>query len=194
MRSRERVTSPLTKVEKVWGLAKFSALTTTFCGVALHLMGSAYHRTYLKNWGIDNGLFEKTTDWLLVSAHYVLVDRTALLLNLLAKHMVALFGITAMIALGLWVARHFKFFCVIRYPEKQPRNTCLARQLARQSDQGLHGLRHVADCRAGSFLCLNLSAVTGRVGWQIHCGKAHAVTRRRLPSPALIDAMRDLAA
>lgn len=89
----------------MWGLAKFSALTTTFVGVALHLMGSAYHRIYLATWGIDTGLFQKSTDWILVSAYYVLIDRTALVILQISKYVTAFAVIGLLITLALWMNR-----------------------------------------------------------------------------------------
>lgn len=54
--------------------------------VTLHLIGDVSHRQYLKHWGIDAGLFPKTTDWILINGYYGVVDRfVAILIAILGN-------------------------------------------------------------------------------------------------------------
>ncbi|MEX8193584.1 hypothetical protein [Comamonas guangdongensis] len=69
--------------------------------VALHLIGDVRHRQYLHYWGIDAGLFPKTTDWILINGYYGIVDRFAVILT-------AIFGnihwlLVATVVIGVYV-------------------------------------------------------------------------------------------
>lgn len=43
--------------------------------VTLHFIGDLRHRHYLKHWGIEENLFPKSTDWVLINGYYGVVDR-----------------------------------------------------------------------------------------------------------------------
>ncbi|MFP8780123.1 hypothetical protein [Hydrogenophaga sp. RWCD_12] len=69
--------------------------------VILHFIGDVSHRQYLKFWGIDAGLFPKSTDWILINGYYSLVTRFIAILEVIFKnvHWLA----TAAILLGLYM-------------------------------------------------------------------------------------------
>ncbi|MDM0068362.1 hypothetical protein [Variovorax sp. J31P207] len=46
--------------------------------VTLHVVGNASHRAYLQYWGIDAGVFPKSTDLVLINGYYGLVNQSAL--------------------------------------------------------------------------------------------------------------------
>lgn len=69
--------------------------------VTLHLIGDLRHKYYLQHWGVEDGLFPKTADWILINGYYGVVDRffsivIAILSNL---HWLAI----ASIILGLYI-------------------------------------------------------------------------------------------
>ena len=69
--------------------------------VTLHLIGDLRHKHYLQHWGVEDSLFPKTADWILINGYYGVVDRffsivIAILGNL---HWVAI----ASIILGLYI-------------------------------------------------------------------------------------------
>ena len=45
--------------------------------VALHVVGAASHRSYMQYWGIDAGVFPKTTDLVLINGYASLVNQSA---------------------------------------------------------------------------------------------------------------------
>lgn len=84
----EKVIPPKAPLALNWttALSSFTAFVAVGT-VTLHLIGDLSHRHYLKFWGIDAGLFPKTTDWILINGYYGVVDRfvailTAMLGNL----------------------------------------------------------------------------------------------------------------
>ena len=81
-------------------LSLFTALVAAGT-VTLHLIGDVRHRQYLGYWGIDAGLFPKTTDWILINGYYGVVDRfVAILIAMLGNvHWLA----TAAVILGVYV-------------------------------------------------------------------------------------------
>ncbi len=46
--------------------------------VTLHVVGVASHRAYLQYWGIDAGVFPRSTDLVLINGYYGLVNQSAL--------------------------------------------------------------------------------------------------------------------
>lgn len=70
-------------------------------GVTLHLIGDVSHRQYLKFWGINSGLFPKSTDWILINGYYSLVSRFIAILGEIFKnlHLLAV----AAVVLGLYM-------------------------------------------------------------------------------------------
>lgn len=69
--------------------------------VTLHLVGDLRHKYYLQHWGVEDGLFPKSTDWILINGYYGVVDRffsivIAILSNL---HWLAI----ASVILGLYI-------------------------------------------------------------------------------------------
>lgn len=69
--------------------------------VALHLIGAARHRHYLNFWGINQGLFPKSTDWTLINGYYGVFDRFIAILSatISSLHWLAFAGII----LGIYV-------------------------------------------------------------------------------------------
>jgi len=59
------------------------------------------HRQYLKYWGIDAGLFPKTTDWILINGYYGIVDRFIAVLIAILGNLHWL--IAAAVILGVYV-------------------------------------------------------------------------------------------
>lgn len=77
------------------------AALAAFGTVALHFLGEIAHRSYLKAWGIDSGIFPKTTDWLLVNGYYVLFDRFFNALQVAGNNLLIFFGVA--VGAGLYV-------------------------------------------------------------------------------------------
>lgn len=71
--------------------------------VALHLIGDVRHRQYLHYWGIDAGLFPKTTDWILINGYYGIVDRFAVILTAIFGNMHWLLVATVFIGVYVFV-------------------------------------------------------------------------------------------
>ena len=75
---------------------------TAFVGlgtVTLHVMGMASHRAYMQFWGIDSGVLPKTTDQVLITGYYALVNQSAMgFLKILAN-----IGLWTVAAVGLAV-------------------------------------------------------------------------------------------
>lgn len=69
--------------------------------VVLHVIGALRHRTYLNFWGINQGLFPKTTDWTLINGYYGVFDRFVAILSATLGniHWLAIAGII----LGIYV-------------------------------------------------------------------------------------------
>jgi hypothetical protein len=70
--------------------------------VILHFIGDVSHRQYLKFWGVDSGLFPKSTDWILINGYYSLVTRFIVILDVIFKNLLWL-AVVAIVA-GLYVA------------------------------------------------------------------------------------------
>lgn len=70
--------------------------------VILHFIGDVSHRQYLKFWGIDPGLFPKSTDWILINGYYSLVTRFIAILDVIFKNLHWLAA--AAIVVGFYVA------------------------------------------------------------------------------------------
>src|SRR5690606_1421551 len=78
--------------------------------VALHVMGMGAHRAYLSSWGIDSGLFTKSSDWLMYNGYYAFLVEMAGLLSLLtsanwviAKWLLLLcLSLTIVLSLNAW--------------------------------------------------------------------------------------------
>lgn len=66
-------------------LSLLTALTAS-ASVTLHLMGVATHRAYLRSWGLDEGLFPKPVDWLLINGYSAAFDRGVTLLKLMSAN------------------------------------------------------------------------------------------------------------
>ncbi|WP_162583318.1 hypothetical protein [Variovorax sp. PBS-H4] len=65
--------------------------------VTLHVIGVASHRSYLQYWGIDAGVFPRSTDLVLINGYYGLVNQSALaFVGILAN-----FGLWAAAAVGV---------------------------------------------------------------------------------------------
>lgn len=82
-------------------LAKIIAAAAAVAGFSLHFMGQVTHRTYLHQMGASAGHFPKTSDWLMVSGYYTLVERLMILVSAFLTHLwqIAL----AIILLGLYM-------------------------------------------------------------------------------------------
>lgn len=91
--SAEEPTLPRRSARPSWA-GVLSTMTTLIAigTITLHVMGVASHRAYLQYWGIDAGVFPKSTDWVLINGYHGLVNQSAR----------ALLGILA--NLGWWVA------------------------------------------------------------------------------------------
>lgn len=63
------------------GLAKWLGAIGAIGGVVLHLLGYISHQAYLEAWGIDPGLFPKSTDATLVTGYYAFVERSVTLIS-----------------------------------------------------------------------------------------------------------------
>jgi hypothetical protein len=61
-------------------VVKTGAAIAAIGGVAFHFMGLVGHIAYLRNWGIDAGLFPKPVDWLMVNGATAVADRTVVVL------------------------------------------------------------------------------------------------------------------
>jgi hypothetical protein len=85
------------------------------CTVVLHVIGATRHQNYLSFWGINHGLFPKTTDWTLINGYYGVFDRFVAILSatLSNLHWLAI----ASIILGIYV---FLLLTPIGGPAKKP--------------------------------------------------------------------------
>lgn len=83
--------------------------------VVLHVIGATRHQNYLSFWGINHGLFPKTTEWTLINGYYGVFDRFFAILSttLSNLHWLAI----ASIILGIYV---FVLFTPIGGPAKKP--------------------------------------------------------------------------
>lgn len=90
-------------------ISVLTALAGT-AAVTLHLIGIIRHQTYLTHWGIDVGLFPKTTDWLLTNGFHGLLDETVTLLSVVLSNLawvaVAFWAVSAYIKLLEWTEAH----------------------------------------------------------------------------------------
>lgn len=82
-------------------LLSIAAALAAFGTVALHFLGEIAHRSYLQAWGIDSGIFPKTSDWLLVNGYYVLFDRFFNALQVAGNNLLIFFGVA--VGAGLYV-------------------------------------------------------------------------------------------
>jgi hypothetical protein len=98
----EKVVPPETPPALNWTKALSSLTALVAIGtVTLHLIGDLRHRHYLKFWGIDAGLFPKTTDWILINGYYGAVDRFVAILTAMLGNL-SWMAVAAVI-LGLYV-------------------------------------------------------------------------------------------
>lgn len=69
--------------------------------VTLHFIGDLRHKYYLQYWGVEDSLFPKSADWILIYGYYGVVDRFfSIIIEILSNlHWVAI----ASIILGLYV-------------------------------------------------------------------------------------------
>ena len=74
------------RLSLVAALSLLTALTAS-ASVTLHLMGVTTHRTYLRSWGLDEGLFPKPADWLLINGYSAAFDRGIALLKLMSANL-----------------------------------------------------------------------------------------------------------
>lgn len=102
MSSSEAVIAPQKSARPGWPvvLSLLTALVTAGT-VTLHLIGVIRHRIYLGYWGIDAGLFPKTTDWILINGYFGLFDRSFAILGAVFSNLHWL--LVAGIVLGLYV-------------------------------------------------------------------------------------------
>jgi hypothetical protein len=95
-------------------LVKVIAAIAAVGGIGFHFLGLVVHIAYLRDWGIDAGLFPKPTDWLMTNGAVAYVDRTTTMLA--AAHTIT--GRLAMGALLLFLAamlaHHFSHHPVIK--------------------------------------------------------------------------------
>lgn len=102
MAKNEEVVQPRWQLAIGW--PTLLSLLTAFVAagsVTLHLIGDVSHRRYLSHWGIDSGLFPKSTDWILINGYYGVVDRFLSILGAMLGNLHWL-AATAVI-LGLYV-------------------------------------------------------------------------------------------
>jgi hypothetical protein len=102
MAKNEQVIQPRWQLAIGW--PTMLSLLTAFVAagsVTLHLIGDVSHRRYLSHWGIDSGLFPKSTDWILINGYYGVVDRFLSILGAMLGNLHWL-AATAVI-LGLYV-------------------------------------------------------------------------------------------
>lgn len=87
MMSREQPESPPRLIRPTWsGVLSLLTALAAVGTVTLHIVGMASHRAYLEFWGIDAGVFPKSTDLVLINGYYGLVNQSALaLLGILAN-------------------------------------------------------------------------------------------------------------
>lgn len=71
--------------------------------VALHLIGYVTHTHYLRFWGVDSGLFPKSTDWLLINGYYAAVDRFVVMLNAMATNLLWMLALAIALGAYSWV-------------------------------------------------------------------------------------------
>ena len=85
-------------IRPTWlGVLSFLTALVGVGTVTLHVVGVASHRAYLQFWGIDAGVFPKSTDLVLINGYYGLVNQSALaFLGILAN-----FGWWAAAAVGV---------------------------------------------------------------------------------------------
>lgn len=69
--------------------------------VVLHVIGATRHQSYLNFWGINQGLFPKTTDWNLLNGYYGVFDRFVAILSATLSNIHWL--VIASIILGIYV-------------------------------------------------------------------------------------------
>src|SRR5690606_16403137 len=69
----------------VWLSITLVTAVSAIGAVALHVMGMGAHRAYLSSWGIDSGLFTKSSDWLMYNGYYAFLVEMAGLLSLLTS-------------------------------------------------------------------------------------------------------------
>lgn len=83
--------------------------------VVLHVIGATRHQNYLNFWGINHGLFPKTTDWTLINGYYGVFDRFVAILSatLSNLHWVVIVSII----LGIYI---FLLLTPIGGPAKKP--------------------------------------------------------------------------
>ena len=67
---------------------KWSAVFLSLGAIGLHLLGYVSHRAYLETWGVDQGLFAKPFDWLLIHGAEVVFLSFAYLWVLLKQHII----------------------------------------------------------------------------------------------------------
>ena len=77
--SREETESPRRPIRPTWsGVLSLLTALVAVGTVTLHVVGVASHRAYLQYWGIDVGVFPKSTDLVLINGYYGLVNQSAL--------------------------------------------------------------------------------------------------------------------
>lgn len=70
-----------------WDVVKSLAALTTIGSILLYVMGISSQQAYLQSWGVDHGLFGKSSDWLLYTGYHVLIDRMALLFTAITSEL-----------------------------------------------------------------------------------------------------------
>lgn len=84
--------------------------------IALHLIGDIRHRNYLRFWGLDSGLFPKSTDWLLINGYYAAVDRFVVVLTAMATNLHWMLAFAIALAAYAWILT----LPVLSLPEQAP--------------------------------------------------------------------------
>lgn len=84
-------TTPVSSPGTSWTSAAkvAAAVGITGGGLLLHFIGATSHRVYLQALRLDPGLFPKTTDWIVISGYYTLIDRIAVMLKLISDNWLA---------------------------------------------------------------------------------------------------------
>lgn len=98
---RESQTNTKPRLSLISSLSLLAAVAASG-GVTLHLMGDATHKTYLGHWGLDAGLFPKTTDWMLITGYSTAFDRGVAILKLMGANV--LWSLAMFLVLSLYLA------------------------------------------------------------------------------------------
>lgn len=91
-----------------WGsLGKWAAGIGAAGGIILHLLGYVSHQAYLETWGIDPGLFPKSTDASVINGYYAFVERTVTVISAVKQMAHYLYWAIPALTLYLFLLLHF---------------------------------------------------------------------------------------